>query len=235
MKLAVPNKESSARARGLLVLAARLFALRRRFGSIVVVLALLVNLGACRRTPPPAQAEDGSRAGARADRPDFGGDFTLTHDDNQPFQLTQLRGKAVLLFFGYTSCPDMCPMSLAHVIDVLKELGDARAEVTPVFVSLDPQRDTPATIKTYVTHFGPEVIGLTGTAADIARVAAQYRVSYNIVDSGATPGGGSKDYLINHTTAIFLIDRHGVLRNYYANNEPVPRLAAAVLAVLPDR
>ena len=196
---------------------------------LIIVLALLVSLGACRRTQPP------SARAAPADRPDFGGDFSLTTDDNQPFQLTQLRGKAVLLFFGYTSCPDMCPMSLAHVIDVLKELGDARAEVTPVFVSLDPQRDTPATIKTYVTHFGPEVIGLTGTAADIARVAAQYHVSYNVVESGSTTGDGSKNYLINHTTAIFLIDRHGVLRNYYSNNEPVPRLAAAVQAVLQDR
>jgi len=211
MKFAVPNK-----------------------GSIAIVLALLASLGACSRTPPPARAGAGARGGARADRPDFGGDFTLTTDDKQPFQLTQLRGKAVLLFFGYTSCPDMVPMSLAHVIDVLKELGDARPEVTPVFVSLDPQRDTPAAIKTYVTHFGPDVIGLTGTAADIARVAAQYHVSYNIVESGSTARGGSKDYLINHTTAIFLIDRHGVLRNYYANDEPVPRLAAAVQAVLQE-
>jgi protein SCO1 len=197
----------------------RLLSFQRRVVSIIVV-ALLVSVAACRRAQPAATA---------GDRPNFGGDFTLTDDEGRPFQLSQLRGKAVLLFFGYTFCPDMCPMTLAPVMDVMKQLGSASADVTPVFVSLDPQRDTPATIKTYVTHFSPDVIGLTGSNAEIARVAAQYHVSYTVVDAG------SKDYLINHTTAIFLIDRQGVLRNYYAYNEPAPRLVDAVRAVLQER
>lgn len=197
-----------------------LFLPRRQLGSLglIALSALLIGVAACHRAPP-----------ARTDRPDFGGDFSLTNQHGQPFQLTQLRGKVVLLFFGYTFCPDMCPMTMAHVLDVLKHLGPARADVVPVFISLDPQRDTPPVVKTFVTHFGPDVIGLTGSPPDIARVARQYHVAFNVVDPD------SKDYLINHTTAIFLIDRQGVLRNYVAYNEPTDRLAAAVQAMLQDR
>jgi len=197
----------------------RLFPWRRRPGSLLpgAALALLVSLAGCHRQPP-----------APADRPGFGGDFTLTNQHGQPFQLTQLRGKVVLLFFGYTFCPDMCPMTMAHITDVMTRLGDDRREVAPVFVSLDPQRDTPASIQAYVTHFSPELTGLTGSAAEIARVAGQYHVSYTTIDPG------SKDYLINHTTAIFLIDRQGALRNYVAYNEPTDRLVAAVRALLQE-
>lgn len=197
-----------------------LFLPRRQLGSLglIALSALLIGVAACHRAPP-----------ARTDRPDFGGDFSLTNQHGQPFQLTQLRGKVVLLFFGYTFCPDMCPMTMAHITEVLTRLGDARAEVAPVFISLDPQRDTPAAINTYVTHFSPQLTGLTGTPAEVARVAAQYHVSYNTVDSGSQ---NSKDYLINHTTAIFLIDRQGALRNYVAYNEPTDRLVAAVQALL---
>jgi cytochrome oxidase Cu insertion factor (SCO1/SenC/PrrC family) len=201
-------------------------AIGRAIASLIAsvsVLALLVSVAACHRTPPPA----------RGDRPDFGGDFALTNQHGQPFQLTQLRGKVVLLFFGYTFCPDMCPMTMAHITDVMTRLGDARAEVAPVFVSLDPQRDTPATIEAYVTHFSPQLTGLTGTPADIARVAAQYHVSYNTVASDSPDH--AKDYLINHTTAIFLIDRQGALRDYVAYNEPTERLVAAVRALLQER
>jgi protein SCO1/2 len=197
----------------------RPFPWRRWFGSLFpgVALALLVSVGGCHRRPP-----------APADRPGFGGDFTLTNQHGQPFQLTQLRGKVVLLFFGYTFCPDMCPMTMAHITEVMTRLGDDRREVAPVFVSLDPQRDTPASIQAYVTHFSPDLTGLTGSPADIARVAAQYHVSYTTI------GNDSKDYLINHTTAIFLIDRQGALRNYVAYNEPTDRLVAAVRALLQE-
>jgi protein SCO1/2 len=123
----------------------------------------------------------------------------------------------------------MCPLTMAHVLEVLKRLGPARADVVPVFITLDPPRDTPPVVKAFVTHFGPDVIGLTGSPPDVARVARQYHVSYAVVDPAAP------DYLINHTTAIFLIDRQGVLRNYVAYNEPTDRLAAAVQAVLQDR
>jgi protein SCO1 len=194
-----------------------------RLGSIVAVLAIAlgaaIGIAACRREAAPR---------ATAGRPGFGGDFTLTNQDGQPFHLADLRGKAVLLFFGYTFCPDMCPMTLAHVMDVMKRLGEAGQDVVPVFVSLDPQRDTPAIIKTYVRHFSPTMIGLTGTPKELAAVAAKYHVTYTTLDTG------TNDYLINHTTAIFLINRHGVLHDYVANDEPTDRLAAAVLAMLRD-
>jgi protein SCO1 len=185
----------------------------------VVLIALLASVAGCHRPAPPAA--DG--------RPDFGGNFTLTDANGQTFELAQLHGKVVVLFFGYTFCPDMCPMTMAHVLDVLKRLGPARADVAPVFITLDPPRDTPPVVKAFVTHFGPDVIGLTGSPPDIARVARQYHVSYTVMD------GDTKDYLINHTTAIFLIDRQGVLRNYVAYNEPTDRLTAAVQALLQDR
>ena len=191
----------------------------------VVLIALLTSVAGCHRPAPPAA--DG--------RPDFGGDFTLTDANGQTFELSRLRGKVALLFFGYTFCPDMCPMTMAHVLDVRKRLGPAGAEVVPVFITLDPPRDTPPVVKAFVTHFGPDVIGLTGSPPDIARVARQYHVSYSVMDSDTKDTKNKQDYLINHTTAIFLIDRQGVLRNYVAYNEPTDRLTAAVQALLQNR
>lgn len=162
----------------------------------------------------------------RATRPNFGGDFSLTNQDGQVFRLESVRGKAVLLFFGYTSCPDMCPTTMSRIVSALDRLGDARTQVATLFVSVDPKRDSTAAMKEYVTSFSTPLIGLTGTPDEIARVAAKYHASFEIVQTD------SPNYLVNHTTAIFLVDKRGQLRDYFAFNEKPERLASALQAVL---
>jgi protein SCO1/2 len=191
-----------------------------RTSLLCVVLALAAAPG-CRK-------EQDSAALSKPP-PDFGGDFTLTTQDNQPFRLQDVRGRAVLLFFGYTSCPDMCPMTMSRIAGALGRIGGAAPEVVTLFVSVDPKRDTPAVLKEYVGSFHTPVIGLTGTDEAIRRVAAAYHASYEIVPSN-TP-----NYLVNHTTAIFLIDRQGRLRQYFRFDEKPATLAAALRTVLDEK
>jgi len=181
----------------------------------------LALLAACQRAPAPAVSE--------ADRPGFGGDFTLTTQDNQPFHLADVRGRPVVLFFGYTSCPDMCPMTMSRITGAVARAGAKPSDVVTLFVSVDPKRDTPAVLKQYVASFKTPPIALTGTDEEIRRVAAEYHATYEIVPSG-TP-----NYLVNHTTAIFLIDRRGRLRQYFAFDEKPETLADALRALLDEK
>jgi len=191
---------------------------RRLLAALVVAV-----LCACNRSEPVPAAMN------EAAPPPFGGDFTLTNQDNQAFRLDQLRGRPVVLFFGYTSCPDMCPMTMSRIAAALKLVGDHAADVTTLFVSVDPQRDTPAALKEYVGSFSVPMIGLTGTPEEVARVAAQYHASYQVVPTG------TKNYLVNHTSAIFLIDREGRLRQYFRFDEKPETLASALRMLLSEK
>lgn len=190
--------------------------------SLFFVLLCVATCGCQKSGPAPAATND-------AARPPFGGDFTLINQDNQPFHLNQVRGRPVVLFFGYTSCPDMCPMTMSRIAAALKLVGDGARGVTTLFVSVDPQRDTPAALKEYVGSFSVPVIGLTGTPEDVARVAAQYHASYQIVPTG-TP-----NYLVNHTSAIFLIDQQGRLRQFFRFDEKPETLASALRTLLSEK
>src|SRR6478672_9660103 len=110
--------------------------------------------------------------------PPFGGDFTLTNQDNARFRLADVRGRPALLFFGYTSCPDMCPVTMSRITGAIGRLGRAGSEVVTLFVSVDPQRDTPAVLKEYVGSFSTPLIGLTGTEEQITRVTSSYHASF---------------------------------------------------------
>ena len=132
--------------------------------------------------------------------------FSLTDQDGRPFHLTQLRGKVVLLFFGYTSCPDACPTTLAKLSRVYKLLGDDKEKVVILFVSFDPQRDTPSVLKNYLAYFHLNSIGLTGTKGQIDEVVNQYGAKYEIEQSDSAAG-----YHINHSTDLYLLDQKGEL------------------------
>jgi protein SCO1/2 len=185
------------------------------------VTAMLLVTG-CQRPEPAARGREEAR-------PAFGGDFTLTNQDNQRFRLEDVRGRPVLLFFGYTSCPDMCPVTMSRVMGALTRVGTSAAEVVTLFVSVDPKRDTPAVLKEYVGSFNTPLIGLTGTDEQVARVASIYHASYQILPTG-TP-----NYLVNHTSAIFMIDRQGRLRQYFKYDEQSDILAAALRTVLEEQ
>jgi protein SCO1/2 len=185
----------------------------------ICAIALLLAAAACQNSQPARFGEP----------PGFGGDFTLTNQDGKPFNLRDVRGRAVLLFFGYTSCPDMCPMTMSRVASALDRLGTDASQVVTLFVSLDPKRDTPAALKDYVGSFSTPLVGLTGTEDEVARVVKSYHASYELVENG-TP-----NYLVNHTTAIFLIDKKGHLREFFAYNEDPKTLAAALESVLKEK
>jgi len=136
-----------------------------------------------------------------------GGDFALTDQFGHPFTSKKLRGKVVLIFFGYTYCPDVCPMELGELAGVLRQVRklDLRDQVQAVFVTVDPQRDTPAVLKQYLEYFDAGIIGLTGKPSEIHQVANAYHVSYQ---RHKQQDGG---YIIDHSANLYVMDRKGAL------------------------
>ncbi len=135
----------------------------------------------------------------------IGGDFSLTDQDGRSFQLSELHGKVVLLFFGYTYCPDICPTELAVIASVLKSLEEAASDVRGVFITIDPERDTPEVLKEYIRHFNKNLIALTGSPDQIAQVAGQYRVKYRKLQRS------DGHYTMDHSVQLYVIDRDGSL------------------------
>ena len=137
----------------------------------------------------------------------IGGDFSLTDHNNQRFELAQLRGKLVIIFFGYTHCPDICPTELATMAKLLKQLGRDSDNVQALFISVDPERDTPDKLKNYVPFFSTELIGLTGTKDEITTVTKAYRVQSKIHSKKEN----SDYYLVDHSANLYVIDAKGKL------------------------
>lgn len=136
-------------------------------------------------------------------------DFTLTSHLGNKVSLSDYSGKSVILLFGYTSCPDVCPMQLYNMVDVMENLGDKAKHVQVLFVTIDPERDTPEVLKKHLDFFHPSFVGLTGTHKEIFAVAKKYKVRYirREMENG--------DYSMHHTSKVYLIDSHGVLQEHY--------------------
>lgn len=134
-------------------------------------------------------------------------EIVLQTVDGTTFRLTEQRGKVVALFFGYTTCPDVCPATLAELRQIRAELGAQADDLQVVFISVDPQRDTPERIQEYVSRFDPAFIGLTGSEAELQPIWDAYGVFREEVDTGSAAG-----YLVNHSARTYLIDRSGYLR-----------------------
>ena len=135
-------------------------------------------------------------------------DFVLTDENGEPFQLSEQRGNVVLLFFGYTSCPDVCPTTLANWRKVHESLGEEAARVRFVFVTVDPERDSVERLGLHVNAFNPDFIGLTGTAEALEEVYEIFGVFYEKDTSSASALG----YLVNHTATTFVLDTEGMWR-----------------------
>ena len=134
-----------------------------------------------------------------------GGPFTLQNGDGKPMTEQDFRGKYMLVYFGYTFCPDVCPTTLSAVSDALDKLGPKADKVRTLFISVDPKRDTPAVVKQFAAAFGPRVTGLTGSAAQIAAVAKAYRVYY----AEHRTGPGPDDYTMDHSSILYLMGPDG--------------------------
>jgi protein SCO1/2 len=138
---------------------------------------------------------------------DYGKDFTLTDHNGKTRTLADFRGKAVVMFFGYTRCPDVCPTTLAELKVVKQQLGEDGKRLQVLFVTLDPERDTRALLASYASAFDPSFLGLYGDLAATARVAKEFKVFYQKAP-GKTPDG----YTVDHTAASYVFDHEGRLR-----------------------
>ena len=136
--------------------------------------------------------------------------FDLTDMDGQPFQLSDLENQVVVMFFGYTSCPDVCPVTLTEFLQIRSKLGDTAEEVSFVFVTVDPERDTTERMRKYLTNFDPEIIGLTGERSELEPVWADYGVY-----QAKAEGGSETNYLVDHSSRVYVIDADGNLRLTY--------------------
>lgn len=160
--------------------------------------------------------------------PGMGGDFTLSAISG-PVALSDFKGKAVLVFFGYTHCPDVCPTDLARIGQVLNALTPAEStRVRGLFISIDPERDTPQRIADYTRFFHPSIIGLTGTPDDLHRVAKQYLVLYQKAEIGESQAG----YLMDHSTKTYLVGRDGYLAKVLGHELEASQVLTAVRDVL---
>jgi protein SCO1/2 len=148
----------------------------------------------------------------------LGGDFTLHNPDGKAVSLASLRGKVVLLYFGFTQCPELCPTTLLQFQQVRATLPtDQRSRVQPVFVSLDPERDTPVVLQTYASHFGGDILALTGSVPMLHKVTAQYGAYFRYVPTGA-------GYTVDHTVNVYLIDTSGKLVKILPYGTPIKEM-----------
>jgi protein SCO1/2 len=151
-----------------------------------------------------------------------GGPFSLTDQDGRRVTEKDFLGRYMLVFFGFTYCPDICPTELQVMTAALDAMGPAAEKIQPVFVSVDPERDTPEVMKAYVANFGPRLIGLTGTPEEIAAMAKAYRVYYAKAANQNAPG----DYLMDHSSIIYLMDEDGSFVKHFAYTTDVEKLTS---------
>jgi protein SCO1 len=143
-------------------------------------------------------------------------EIELARAAGTPLQLSEMRGKVVALFFGYTSCPDVCPTTMAELNQALEKLGSKADQVQVLFVTVDPQRDTPERVQEYVDHFNPDFIGLSGSEPALAKVWNDYGVFRQVADGPSAAG-----YVVDHTARVTLIDQQGNLRVSFPFGTPV--------------
>ena len=178
---------------------------------------------------PAVPAANGKLHGTDLRKEDIGGDFTLTDGDGKPFNLSDLKGKVVVLSFGYTNCPDVCPTELLTQNDVLKQLGDQAKDVKVAFVSVDPERDTPEVIGKYAKQFNPDFIGLTATGDQSLPVIKQ---QYRVVSAKVNQGADSNTYLVDHTAGAYLVDKNGDVAVFEPYGSEPAAIAADIKTLL---
>lgn len=134
--------------------------------------------------------------------------FTMTRaSDGKVVTASDFRGKVVLLYFGYTNCPDVCPTTLMDITTMLKSIGASASDVRVLFVTVDPDRDSLSTLKSYTSSFAPQVVGLRGTPDQLATLAKRYRVAYSV-----KPGAAGEEPEVAHSSAVYVFDQKGAVR-----------------------
>ena len=157
----------------------------------------------------------------------FGGDFNLKGPEGKTVSLEDFRNKIVLLYFGYTFCPDVCPITLSKLKYLIHEIGEKAKNVQVIFISIDPERDTYKRLKEYIPYFNPTFIGLTGSKADISEVAKKYQAIYIKQEVKSEAG-----YLMAHTDVVILVDQNGRYRGRYKSKYDMEKLSKDIHKLL---
>lgn len=197
----------------------------RGLAWVLTALIATVSLTACLTNEPAYQLK-----GGEISPPNPAPALPLVDQYGQPFDVTAHQGKVLLIFFGYTHCPDICPTTLSDFLAVKSELGERAENVEFVFVTVDPERDTPDVIREYLAFFDEDFIGLTGTVEQIERVKFDYGVFSAKADSGSAAG-----YLVDHTSATYVIDTNGDYRLSYAYGTAPEDIASDVEYLLDEK
>jgi protein SCO1/2 len=158
----------------------------------------------------------------------IGGPFSLVDQDGKRRSDADFRGQLMLVNFGYTHCPDICPLGLALMAEVLERLGPDAAKVQPIFITVDPARDTAPVLKDYIAHFSDRIVGLTGTKEEIAAAAKAYRVYYKVHGDPAT----NPNYPVDHSGFIYLMNREGKFVSHFMHDTPSDRVAETIRKAL---
>jgi protein SCO1/2 len=161
---------------------------------------------------------------------DYGRELALTGHDGRPRTLADFRGKAVVLFFGFTHCPDICPTTLADAAQALKKLGGDAGRVQVLFVTVDPERDTPEVLARFVPAFDPGFLGLTGDAAAVRRAAKEFKIFYEKRE-GRAPGA----YSVDHSAQSYVLDPAGRLRLLVRHDRIAQDLAEDLRVLLKEK
>ncbi len=194
---------------------------RRRLAALGLALCAALGGAGCSQRPEPWQLTDVS-----GHLPDLG--FTLTDDDGQPVAAEALKGRASLVYFGYTHCPDVCPETMGRLVQVIGKLGSDAAKVRILFVTVDPARDTPKALHDYVAAFDAQhARGLTGTDAQIERVARDYRVAYQM--EKRDPNG---NYEVTHSSAVYIFDARNHARLLATDHDTPDDIARDVRRII---
>jgi cytochrome oxidase Cu insertion factor (SCO1/SenC/PrrC family) len=188
-----------------------------RRGLIVFVAALIIILGGF--AVEQWRLSDDNAPGGIA----VGGPFSLIDQNGTPRRDSDFRGKLMLVYFGYTYCPDACPTTLLEITQAMDILGASGDGVQPIFISVDPQRDTVAQLKLYASNFTPRLLALTGAPNELLAVEQAYHVYVAKV-----PQSGNDDYLIDHTSIMYLMGRDGKYLAQFPTGLPPKTLAAGI-------
>jgi cytochrome oxidase Cu insertion factor (SCO1/SenC/PrrC family) len=163
------------------------------------------------------------------------GPFLLIDHKGRPVTDRDFRGKFMLVFFGYTFCPDVCPIDLQIISKAVDALGEAGNRVQPIFITVDPKRDTVEVLARYVSHFHPRLLGLTGTPEQVAMAAQTYGVLYmTALDTMSDSDGAHAQYLVDHSALTYLLGPDGRFRAAFPHNTEPKKLAAGILKHLND-
>ena len=201
------------------------FSALARWGILgIVVIAVSAALGFYVHTPSEVDLVP-ARAQQSAEAPTIGGPFTLVNHDGETVTDQDYSGRFMLVYFGFTYCPDVCPTSLTAIAEALDMLGKHAGKIAPLFVTVDPERDTPEQMKMYVEHFHPNLVVLTGTLDQIDKVARGYRVYYAKVTE---KDGGADDYLMDHTAITYLMGPDGEFRAFFSHDSTAEEIAKRI-------